>query len=228
MSEPLFLDVEQGSAEWKEARCGVVTASRCGDVIATLKSGAEAAARATYRFEIMTERLTGVPVEQYVTREMQWGIDHEADARLAYELACGVMVETCGFAMHGSIADFGASPDGLVVGAGVVQFKCPTTKTHIEWMLAGVVPLEHQPQLLAELSVTGRGWCDFVSFDPRLPEHLQLFIRRFHRDETLIAALEAEVIHFNEETDAVIALLPKPPAGEVISFDQDIGTQVVQ
>ena len=111
---------------------------------------------------------------------MQWGLDQEPFARAAYELHAGVLVETCGFVLHPQIARFGASPDGLVGDdQPLIQIKCPTTKTHLEWMMAKTIPLEHIPQMLAELSCTGREWADFVSFDPRLPEHLQLFVLRF-------------------------------------------------
>ena len=226
---PTIIHCEQGSPAWKQARCGHITASRCGDVIAATKRG-EAAARANYRIEIISEILTGVPVEQYVTREMQWGIDQEPNARLAYELACGVMVESCGFAIHPTIKGFGASPDGFLGTDGLVQFKCPTTKTHLEWILAGVVPVEHCPQMLAELSVTGRAWCDFVSFDPRLPKHLQLFIVRFERIEKLVTEIEREVIHFIHEIGAVMAALPQS-AGEpceVIEIDQPTERRYLQ
>lgn len=201
-------ELEQGSQRWREARCGLVTASRSADVVASTKKGDEAAARRNYRTELLCEILTGQPTEQYVTREMQWGADQEPFARAAYELERNVLVETCGFVQHPEIARFGASPDGLVGEVGLIQIKCPTTATHLSWILAGTIPLEHGPQMLAEMSCTGRDWCDFVSYDPRLPKRLQMFIRRFPRHQQLIEALEREVEHFNAEIDAVLAQLP--------------------
>lgn len=202
--------VEQGSEEWIAARVGLVTASRASDVIVMTKKG-EGAARRNYRCELICEILTGQPYPRYISTEMQWGIDQEPFARAAYELQRDVLVETVGFVPHPTIERFGASPDFLVGGDGMGQIKCPNTSTHLNWMLGGVVPVEHMPQMLAEMSCTGRAWCDFVSFDPRLPEHLQLFVRRFARDEKLIATLEAEVVHFNAEIEGVLAALPQGP-----------------
>lgn len=212
-----YLECVQGSELWLKLRCGYVTGSRVSDVIATVKKG-EAAPRRNYRIELLCERLTGVPYPRYVSQEMQWGIDHEAEARAAYELNQGVLVDTTGFVLHPAISMFGASPDGLVGDDGLIQIKCPTTATHLSWMLAGVVPVEHCPQMLAEMSCTGRAWCDFVSFDPRMPSHLQLFVRRFERDEKLIAALEGEVIHFNREIEQVMGTLPQAEPSPIVKL----------
>lgn len=202
-------ELEQGSPEWREARCGLVTASRCFEMMARTQAGDYTAARRNYRSELICEILTGQPVEQYVTREMRWGADQEQFARAAYELERDVLVETCGLVQHPDIARFGCSPDGLVGDDGLVQIKCPTTATHLSWIRAGTIPLEHAPQMLAEMSCTGRNWCDFVSYDPRLRDkRLQLFIRRFPRNQQLIEALEANVEYFNAEIDAEIAKLP--------------------
>jgi hypothetical protein len=135
---------------------------------------------------------------------MQWGIDTEPFARAAYELTCNATVDTVGFAIHPHIERFGASPDGFVGDEGMVELKCPNTETHIDYILQGTVPAEYQAQMLAELACTGRQWCDFVSFDPRLPRHLQLFVRRFQRDETRIAEIEHKVTKFLAEVDDVI------------------------
>lgn len=205
---------EQGSREWKQARCGMITASRCGDVIAYLKKGGERAERRSYREELIVETLTGVPAEQYLTREMQWGVEQEPFARAAYELDQNVLVETTGFLVHPKIQRFGASPDGLVGKEGLIQIKCPTTANHLKTILAGSIPLEHMPQILAELSVTGRAWCDYVSFDPRLPEHLQLFIRRYERDEEILDRMEQEIVDFRAEIDEVLRQLPQAPEGK--------------
>ena len=214
-----LLNIEQGSDEWVQARVGLVTASRCGDVIDMTKKGDESAHRRDYRSELICEILTGQPYPRLITREMQWGIDQEPFARAAYEMQRDVLVETRGFVVHPDIARFGASPDGMVGDDGLIQIKCPNTSTHLRWMLAGAVPVEHMPQMLAELACTGREWCDFVSYDPRLPAHLQLFVRRFARNEQLIANLETEVVHFNAEIEQVLSALPQAPQGIVIAMD---------
>jgi hypothetical protein len=214
-----LLECEQGSELWLQARCGLVTASRCADVTAMTKKG-ESAARRNYRTEILCEILTGQPYPQFVSREMLWGRDNEKFARAAYEMQRDVMVETAGFVLHPDISRFGCSPDGLVGADGMVQIKCPNTSTHIGWLLDRKVPLEHMPQMLAEMSCTGRGWCDFVSYDPRLPEHLQLFIHRFERDPKLIEILEGEVVHFNSEIANLMSQLPGGPQLVVATLDQ--------
>jgi putative phage-type endonuclease len=219
MSTPVQIDCVQGTREWLQARCGLVTASRCGDVVAMTKKG-EAAPRRDYRTELISEILTGRPYPRYVTQEMRWGIEQERFARAAYEMQRNVLVEICGFIPHPDIPRFGASSDGLVGDDGLVQIKCPNTTTHLAWLLSGTIPVEHMPQMLAEMSCTQRTWCDFVSYDPRLPEHLQLYVKRFARDEKLSAVLEREVIHFTQELDEQIAALPPKPQGVVLSMDQ--------
>lgn len=212
MSAPDYSLVVQGSDEWAELRCGRITASRCKDAFEILKSGkAYTAERAKYRTELLVERLTGVPYPHYVTQEMQWGLEQEPFARAAYEIQENVLVEPCGFVLHPELEFFGCSPDGLVGDDGMIQIKCPTTLTHMNWYLAGVIPLEHTFQMTAELAVTGREWCDFVSFDPRLPEPLQLFVRRFDRHEASIRALEEEVVRFHEEIESLRKALPAAP-----------------
>lgn len=218
MTPGIVIDCEQGTREWFDMRSGLVTASRCGDATATTKKG-EAAARRDYRAELISEILTGRPYPRHVTREMRWGLEQEPFARAAYEMQRGILVETPGFVLHPTIPRFGASSDGFVRSDGLIQIKCPTTTTHLSYWLAGTIPTEHCPQMLAEMSCTGREWCDFVSFDPRMPAHLQLFVRRFERDEKLIATLEKEVMHFNAEIDGVLAALPQKPQGIVLAID---------
>jgi predicted phage-related endonuclease len=225
MSTPgRFLDCEQGSELWAKLRCGYTTASRAADVIAVIEKGKnkgqEKAERATYRTELICERLTGVPYPRYVSRDMQWGLDHEDEAAAAYELVTGELVDKCGFVIHPTVSMFGASPDRLVGTDGLLQIKCPTTRTHLEWLQAGVIPVEHAAQMLAEMSCTGREWVDFCSFDPRLPEPYQIFIRRYSRNEKLIAGIEVEVAHFNSELDAMLKALPPGPAPVVGLLDQ--------
>lgn len=201
------IDCEQRTPEWVAARCGRVTGSRICDVMAKLKSNGEAATRRNYKAEVVVEILTGLTVEHFVSKEMQWGTDNEIFARVAYELERDASIDSIGFAVHPMIERFGASPDGTIGDDGLIEIKCPNTATHIDYLLAGTVPADYQPQMLAEMACTGRKWCDFVSFDPRLPKHLQLFVRRFERDEKRIGEIEKEVERFLVEVDDILAKL---------------------
>ena len=211
-----LIEIEQrmadGSAnpEWLQMRLGAVTASRVADVMARLKTkNGEAAVRAAYKAELVCERLTGRAAEHYVSPAMEWGIENETDAKTAYEIETGFDVAPGGIAIHPKIKWLLASPDGLIGEDGLLEAKCPNTTTHIEYILAGIVPAEYQPQMLCQMACTERKFCDFVSFDPRLPKELQLFIRRLERDEAQIATMEAEVIKFSAEVDEVIKKLGK-------------------
>lgn len=201
-------EIIQGTPEWLQMRVGCVTASRVADVIAKPKRGTgELACRANYRSEIVCECLTGRSAEHYVTPAMEFGIENEPVALAAYEMARDVEVGDGGFFLHDTISRFAASPDGLIGIDGLVEIKCPTTATHIDYMITGIVPEAYQPQMLAQMACTGRQWCDFVSFDPRLPKKLQLFVRRFQRDDARIAEMESEVLKFLEEVIETIKLL---------------------
>lgn len=190
--------IEQGSPEWFAERMGKVTASRVADVIAKTKSG-PAASRANYMAQLIAERLTGEVQESYTNAAMQWGTDQEPNARAAYEFRTDATVEPIGFAVHPSIADSGASPDGLVAADGLIEIKCPNTATHIETLLGRAVPGKYVTQIQWQLACTGRAWCDYVSFDPRMPEAMSLFIARVQRDDRMIAELEAGVREFLTE-----------------------------
>lgn len=195
------MNAPQGSAEWLKARAGHCTASRFADVLARIKTG-EAADRRNYRWQLVTERLTGQPCESgFKSAAMQWGTETEPLARLAYENLTGEPVETVGFLLHPSLDWVGGSPDGLLGKDGMVEFKCPEPMTHLEWMEAGVCPSKHTAQVQGGMWIAGREWADFVSFDPRFPAHMQLFVVRVHRDDTYIANLEREVIRFLKEVD---------------------------
>jgi len=200
------LDFPQGSAEWLQSRAGKVTASRIADVMAKIKTG-EAASRRDYKAQIVAEILTGKPQEDGFTNSaMQWGTEQEPFARSAYEVASDLMVDTVGLVLHPAIDRAAASPDGLA-GDGLLEIKCPKTATHLQYLLAGVAPAQYQMQMLWQMACTERAWCDFVSFDPRLPEDLQLLIVRFERDDKRIAEIETEVKLFLSEVDETIEKL---------------------
>lgn len=199
-------DLIQGSEEWLAARLGKATASRIADVIAKTKTG-WGASRANYAAELVAERLTGAAAERYTNAAMQWGTDKEPDARAAYEFYTGATVEQVGFVEHFTIANSGASPDGLIGEDGLVEIKCPSTATHIETLLGGSVPAKYVTQMQWQMACTDRAWCDFVSFDPRMPESMRLFIKRIERDDELIRVLEKDVATFLREIDETVAQL---------------------
>lgn len=196
----------QGSEEWLRARVGKVTASRVSDVVARTKTG-WGASRANYMAELVAERLTGIPAPQFTSQAMRWGTETEPLARAAYEFKFDVDVTTVGFIPHPTIAMTGASPDGLVGDVGLVEFKCPNTATHIDTLLGAAIDKEYALQMQWQMACTDRKWCDFVSFDPRMPPAMQLHVRRVARDEILIATLVAGVAEFLDETgDKIIKL----------------------
>lgn len=199
-------DIIQGSPEWFAARLGCVTASRLADVVAKTKTG-ESASRGTYRAELVAERLTGKRAEGFGNAAMAWGTNCEPLARAAYEAHKGVFVVEVGMVHHPVIPMTGASPDGLVGLDGVLEIKCPDTKTHIETVLSRKAPSKYVAQMQWQMACTGRAWCDFVSFDPRMPDDMQIFIVRVERDAALIEAYEAEVVKFLGEVDSTIAQL---------------------
>lgn len=198
-------EVIQGSAEWFALRIGKVTASRVADVMAKHKGGAEAASVKNYRAQLVCERLTGNIEDTYTNGAMQRGIGLEPQARTCYEFMKGVTVEQVAFVDHPTIPMSGASPDGKVDADGLIEIKCPNTSTHIEYLLGGKPPAQYIPQMNWQMACTGRQWVDFVSYDPRLPEEMQLFVVRLERDESSIKEMEAAVIAFNDTVEKMIA-----------------------
>lgn len=200
--------MEQRSAEWFAARCGKVTASRVADIIAKTKSG-PSASRENYLAQLVCERMTGKPAESYSNAAMQWGTDQEPFARAAYESTKDVLVEEVGFVVHPSIEGAGASPDGLVGLFGLVEIKAPQSSTHIQTLLDQKVPEKYNTQMQWQMACTNRQWCDFVSFDPRMDEGLQLFVKRVKYDPIYVSQLEKEVIFFLMEVEEKINKLNK-------------------
>ena len=195
--------MEQRTDEWFNARLGKVTASRVTDVVARTKTG-YAASRENYMAQLIVERMTGQAEKSFTNSAMQWGTDTEPLARAAYEAERQVMVDEEGFVEHPEIANAGASPDGLVGKDGLVEIKCPNTATHIDTILSQTVPKKYLDQMMWQMICTGREWCDFVSYDPRMPEHLQLFIKRIPFDAEYANTLNTEVSKFLEEVDSTI------------------------
>ncbi|MES2902857.1 MAG: lambda exonuclease family protein [Pseudomonadota bacterium] len=198
--------MDQGSAEWFAARLGKATASKIADIIAKTKSGVSAS-RATYAGQLIAERLSGTPTESFSNGSMQWGTDNEAAARDAYAAHHLCEVVEVGFADHPTIPMSGASPDGLVGDDGLVEIKCPNSATHIDTLLKKAIPSKYVTQMMWQMACTGRKWCDFASFDPRLPEHMQLIVIRLDRSDEWISEIEAEVAKFLSEIDDKVAAL---------------------
>jgi putative phage-type endonuclease len=195
--------IEQNSPEWHAARCGRVTASRIADMLAKTESG-WGASRANYKAQLVAERLTGSVADRYTNAAMQWGTDMEPEAVAAYAFYHGADPAPVGFVPHPTIAMAGASPDRLIGDDGLIEVKCPNTATHIETLLEGAVPGKYRLQMMWQMACTGRQWCDFVSFDLRMPEDMRLFVRRIERCPVTIADIEKEVRIFLAEIDDTV------------------------
>lgn len=197
--------MNQGTPEWLAARAGHVTASRLGDVMATVKVG-EAAGRVKYRWQLVTERLTTLPADQYENEAMRWGKEQEPFARMAYEAKTGRLVEEVGFIPHPTKPWIGCSPDGLIDGDGGAEIKCPfNSVVHVQTLHGGMPP-EHRPQVQGGMWITERDWWDFISFDPRMPaDELRLYVERIPRDDVYIKRLAEATDKFLEEVDKHLA-----------------------
>jgi putative phage-type endonuclease len=200
--------IEQRTEAWHQQRLGRVTASRVADVIAKTKTGASAS-RDNYSTQLILERLTNKQAEFYSNAAMQWGTETEPMARQAYELKRGVFVDEVGFIDHPTIEMSGASPDGLVGKNGLVEIKCPESKTHMEYLLSGKAPAKYIPQMMWQMACTGREWCDFVSFDPRFPENLQILVVKVEYNPIYVLMLELEITQFLDDVNKKVEILRK-------------------
>lgn len=198
--------MEQRTDEWFAARLGKATASRVADIVARTKSG-YSTSRANYAAQLVCERMTGTKADTFTNAAMQWGVDTEEAARAAYSFMHDVDVEDVGFVDHPAVSFSGASPDGLVGDEGMIETKCPISATHIDTLLNDTVADKYVVQMQWQMACTGRQWCDFVSYDPRLPEEMRLYVRRFPRDAERISELEREVAAFLKEVDRTVDAL---------------------
>lgn len=199
-------EIEQGTDAWKALRCGKITASRVADVIAKTKTG-YSASRENYMAQLVCERMTNSVAESFSNAAMAHGTEMEPIARAEYETKFDVMVDQVAFVDHPTIPMTGASPDGLIGTDGLIEIKAPQTNTHIETLLSQTVPGKYITQMQWQMASTGRQWCDFVSFDPRMTDGLQLFVKRVPRDNAYIQMLEEEVKKFLTELDGKIMKL---------------------
>lgn len=194
---------EQGSEQWLRDRLGHLTASRMSDVLATTKSG-PSASRKNYIAQLVAERLTGIVAESFVSTAMEWGTFHEPLARAEYEILTEQFVEQDGFIKHPTIEWCGASCDGFVGSDGLTEIKSPNTATHIDYLLGQKPPAKYIPQMALQLACTRRQWCDFVSYDPRMPEEHRLFIVRYRPEPGYLETIEKEARAFLGEVQEVI------------------------
>lgn len=198
----------QRSPEWFAARCGSLGASQLADVLAKTKSG-WGASRANLKAKLAIERLTGHQEEMFTSAAMQWGVDKEDEARVAYSFLTGRNVIEVGLYKHPTIIGSHASPDGLVDDDGCLEIKCPNSATHIETLKSNQVAHKYLLQMQWQMACADRQWCDFVSYDPRMPEHLMLYIQRVQRDDDMLLTLENEVRAFLVEVDEDVKALSK-------------------
>jgi putative phage-type endonuclease len=196
----------QRTPEWYARRCGKATASRIADITARTKTG-YSTSRQNYAAELIAERLTGVTANSYTSPAMQWGMDQEEAAKALYADRLGMVVDPADFVDHPEVAWSGASPDGYVDLDGLVEVKCPLTATHLETLLGGSIPGGYRTQMQWQMACTGRAWCDFVSYDPRLPPRMQLHVQRVPRDLSVILELETEVTTFLADVAEQVAKL---------------------
>ena len=198
--------IEQGSNAWHQMRLGKVTASRVADILAKTKTG-PSASRQNYLIELAIQRTTGIIQESYSNSSMEWGTQTEPQARVAYEVNTNNFVDQVAFIDHPNIAWFGCSPDGLVSDRGLVEIKCPNSATHWEYFKSKEPPKKYFIQMQAQMAVTDRDWCDFISFDPRMPDRSQLLIVQVPRDPEFILFMETEIKQFLSEVEVEVNLM---------------------
>ncbi len=190
-----IIDCIQGSDEWFTAKRGKVTASHFSEILNT------GSGRKTYMMRVIAERLTGITQTGYQDKNMEGGIELEPQAKVYYEELNECKVESVGFIAKNDFV--GCSPDGLVSKEGLVEIKCPLTTTHLNYILKGKMPAIYKPQVQGGMFVTGRKWCDFVSFDPLLKQH-PFFCTRVFRDDKYIMVLELAIEQFLKELQEII------------------------
>ena len=200
-------EAEDLRVAWLKARSGHVTASPVLKVFKKIRGGGYSKERDTYKFQLIAERLVGTTIEGRKSADMKRGTEKEAEARDRYARTTNLPVTTAPFVTHPHIGWAGASPDGFVGEDGLIEIKAPTSQTAVEVLLTEEIDEQYEAQIQWQLAVTGRKWCDYVVFDDRLPESMQLFVNRVERDDELIKHVEKEVREFIAEIEADLARL---------------------
>jgi len=190
--------MQQGTDEWLTARNGKVTASHFGCLLTEGRGGPFGEEAVSYLYTLLSQRILGFEQNPYTNPAMEWGRVQEADARAAYQWFNPINVAEVGFVNHPTIPNVGSSPDGVIrEKLGIIEIKCPyTTKEHLRNLDTKRVPKQYVAQVQGNLWVTGYEWCDFISFDARVPEEMQLSVVRVERDERYIEKLAARVAEF--------------------------------
>jgi putative phage-type endonuclease len=188
----IILDCNQRDEAWYAARLGIPTASGFSKLFTA--SGKPSSSAETYMYELIGERLTGLQANNYINEWMQRGIDLEDEARDTYQFIRDYEAEKVGFVYLDEKKNVGCSPDGLIGKDGMLEIKCPKTSTHVRYLLKGTIPTEYIPQIQGQLWITGRQWCDFMSYDPDCDP----LIIRIERDEDWIYKLSATVMTLNQ------------------------------
>ena len=193
---------QQGNGDWFNQRIGKLTASRMADAMSFTQKGKDTSERIKLKMEIVTERMTDIIVPKYVNAAMQWGIDHEPLAKEKFESETGILIQDVGFVPHPTIENFGASPDGFTSDGNLIETKCPSSMTHLKYLLdKDNIPEEYKPQMCVQALCTGRKKIWFVSYDPRFPPKQQMFVKLYEPTQEELDAVEAAAIKFLAEVD---------------------------
>jgi predicted phage-related endonuclease len=198
-----MMTAEQKAA-WLAARAGKLTASRMCDAMDYLRNGQPSARRIKLLHELLAERLTGFSVPHHVTEAMEHGLEYEDEAVDVFVARFPQYdVRPSRLYDHPTIENFAATPDREIGHDGLLEVKCPTTTTFLEWVIGGVVPEKHKPQMCAQLLCTGREWVGFLAYDPRIREEgRRLFMRKYEPDPVYLLMVEQEAVKFLDELDA--------------------------
>ena len=186
---------EQGSPEWLSLRLGKVTASRIKEVLANGRGNAPSKMAESYMIELVAEILTGESKPFFENDAMRWGTETEDEARAVYSIRNSRFdVEEVAFIEHSEF--IGMSPDGLVGDDGLLEIKCPNTTTQLKRALSDDYSKDYKAQIQMQLWVSGRDWCDFVSFDPRLDCAAGYLEQRVYRDNSYISDMQDKTFEF--------------------------------
>jgi putative phage-type endonuclease len=206
--------LQQGTDEWRQARCGSIGASDAPSVVRRTKTGYSADRESLMANKVL-ERITNTPVDIYKTAAMLQGTAREPEARLLYQMVKGVEVEEVGLITHPRIDGTHASPDGFVLVpggtaiAGLIEIKCPMPAKHLDTLLNETISNDHIIQMQWQMACTSHSWCDYVSFSPDFPPHMQMWIKRVPRDSHFIVELEREITTFIKDLDARVLKLSR-------------------
>ncbi|HUW30459.1 MAG TPA: YqaJ viral recombinase family protein [Planctomycetota bacterium] len=202
----------QGSAGWHADRLGKITASRFDAVLTNAKKKGDLSKTAQdYMLDLVAEILTGTPQGFKGNKATEWGNDQEPFAVKAYEARTGNVCTEVGFVKHPTESRVGGSPDRLVGEDGGLEIKCPyNTRVHLQYVLGGCLPDEHEAQVQGHIWINDKKWWDFGSYDPRLADpKLGLFIVHVERDPAYIKHLQSRVAAFRDQMIAHLKTIMK-------------------